>query len=237
MRLKITIVEDNFDDYEALNTHIQKWAALNFHVVEITHYSDPDVFLRVADELLDCDILILDIMLGESDGITVASHLQKRYPDMLFVLTSTDRNFAEVGYNVSAFGFLSKPVEPMMLSKTLDRALNRIDAITDKYFIFSSDGTTRKLLYRSILFIESAGNYIKIHTTSEDHMIRAKFSETLKRLPPFFVKSSRTIIVNIINVSAFTTTELTFDNGSKQKISRGMLSDIKTAFANQNTYI
>ncbi len=54
-----------------------------------------------------------------------------------------------------------------------------------------------------ILFVESLGDYIKVHTISDTHMTKEKISSLNDRLPNSFVRTHRSFIVNKEQVSRY----------------------------------
>ena len=237
MELKIKIVDDNASDCKALLDMIKKWAALNAHSVNITCYTDSDQFLISCVDRLDCDILILDVLLGRESGFDVALQIQRDNPDLLFILTSSNREFAERGYKFSAFDFLSKPVEPMQLAVTLDRSVGRVSAGKCMYYIFSTDGMTKRIPINDVLYIAGAGNYLEIHAKNPQakFLERSTFTERMSRLPNFFVKVNRSVAVNMMNVDSFTSECVFFtDSDESIPVSKSFLPDIKKAFYKVN---
>ena len=236
MKLNIIVVDDSVTDYYALHELICKWADINFHKLEINYFDSPGKFIHESADKLMCDILILDVMLGETDGFEVASKLQLLNPDILFILTSTNKNYAETGYKVSAFDFLPKPIEPMRLSSALDRAAKRVEATKSMYYVFSSEGTTRRILFKDILYFEGSGNYITIHTLSgETYRERSTINLLMTRVPNFCLRVKRNIVANIMNVDSFTNTELFFiNNAGSVPMSRDMHETVKKLFMNLN---
>ena len=230
MRLETVIVDDSRADGDAVKTLVESWAKLNHHTVNIRYYDNPVMFINSVYTY--CDILILDVMLGEKDGFEVVHKLKSTSPDMIIILTSSNHDYAVTGYEVSAFGFLPKPVNPMLLATTLDRAAKHIATISDVSYVLEADGQTRILPYREILYFESYGNYVKIYVTSGDYVLdRKSISTLLLNMPQFCVRARRNIIVNMMNVESFTKDEIFFKGGmGKIKISKDLHEAMRKAF-------
>jgi hypothetical protein len=70
--------------------------------------------------------------------------------------------------------------------------------------IVKSDRKNISLDYKTIVFIESVGNYVKIHSTSGTPiMTKERISAIEERLPNSFVRIHRSIVVNMDHVTSF----------------------------------
>ena len=71
---------------------------------------------QYAADLLDymsttpVDIAFLDIIMDDSDGISLAMEIKKMQPDCKIVFISSSRDFALEAFQVYASGYLLKPV-------------------------------------------------------------------------------------------------------------------------------
>lgn len=77
-----------------------------------------------------------------------------------------------------------------------------------------------------IRWIESSGNYVKLHLAEETHMIRGSLKTLQHKLHPLrFVRIHRSYIINIHNVQAIEPwfsgdSKVTLNDGKKLKMSR-----------------
>ena len=71
------------------------------------------------------DLLLLDVLMGELDGMALAAVL-KKYPDTPnVVFISTDREMAMQGYRVDAKRYLPKPLDRNCFAKLCSTAMKR----------------------------------------------------------------------------------------------------------------
>ena len=89
------------------------------------------------------------------------------------------------------------------------------------------DDVEHFLELKTIIFMESEGNYILIHTPKEIYKTRQKLYELEELLPRDFVRVSKSTIVNTMRISAIKknitgASEISFSNSTK------------TAFASRN---
>ena len=165
------------------------------------------------------DLIFLDVEMPAMDGFGVLEALEdERSPEVIFV-TAYDE-YAIQAFEVNALDYLLKPVDCERLSKAVERAKSRLaqssrdDHLDGRIRAMLEDiktgskflkRLTIKLTGRSILlptdeidWIETHGNYVKVHAGRESHMIRGTMQSLETKLDPEkFVRVHRSVIVNI----------------------------------------
>lgn len=77
------------------------------------------------------------------------------------------------------------------------------------YLTVRSNRQQAKILFEDIVYIESMGDYVKIHTQSDEPVItQERISHIVKTLPENFMRIHRSFIVNSQKVDYFSKTEL-----------------------------
>ena len=169
-------------------------------------------------EAVKPDLVLLDIQMPEMDGVEVLAALeQESLPYVIFV-TAFD-HYAVQAFDLGAIDYLLKPVAPdrfdiaieraaaelsgagrAEIGARLARALDRIDASRPpmERFLVREGERSRFVPIGEIEWIESAGNYLKLHARSGTHLIRATLKQVEARLDPArFVRIHRTAVVNL----------------------------------------
>lgn len=83
-----------------------------------------------------------------------------------------------------------------------------------------ADRKQAKLLYREILYLESIGDYVKIHRRQDAPVItRERISSLEEQLPETFLRIHRSFIINTDKIETFSRTEIHI-NGHELPISR-----------------
>ncbi|HEY4219202.1 MAG TPA: LytTR family DNA-binding domain-containing protein [Gemmatimonadaceae bacterium] len=166
------------------------------------------------------DLVFLDVQMPGMDGFEVVDNLEPgRLPAIVFV-TAHDGH-AIRAFEVHALDFLLKPFDQKRFEKALERArtqLNRGGARTPvidsrivslleelheerKYserLIVKSSGRVFFVRTDDIDWVEASGNYVKVHTKNEAHVLRESMKNMEAKLDPkIFVRIHRSAIVNI----------------------------------------
>jgi two-component system LytT family response regulator len=167
------------------------------------------------------DLLFLDVQIPGRNGFEVLDALPaKSCPAVIFV-TAFDK-YAVRAFEVRALDYLLKPFNKARFSEALHRfrerksrlkdvdhkqelkeALQEIQRESRDNERISIKSGSRIILLRkgSIEWIEAQGDYVKLHTGKESHMLRETMAAAAERLDPNrFVRIHRSRIVNLDHV-------------------------------------
>jgi two-component system LytT family response regulator len=152
---------------------------------------------------LEPDLVFLDIHLPECDAFEVLRRASvKRSPAVIFV-TAYDE-YALKAFEVQALDYLVKPFDDARFRIALERgrdqlahARGRADAMADRLLVHHA-GSIRILKYGDIDWVESAGNYARLHVGGEAYLYRKTMQHMEESLDPArFVRIHRSSIVNL----------------------------------------
>ena len=237
MDIRIAIIDDLKKDFEQLETLLRSWEKSTYHKLVIKYFPDPfNVLDANESRKFDFDLLFLDIMMPTMNGLDLIKELQKNNPSILFILTSSNKSYAETGYSVYAFDFLSKPVSPERLSSAMERVTNRLSAYKSDGLVYSADRQTSKIPYSDVLFFQSNGNYADVHLVNGGKtLIRATLKSIAAECPDYFVKANRNTLVNMTHVSSFDHERIHFSRSDKTvSITKIAYPDVQEAFLRLN---
>lgn len=121
MKYKIAICDDSDADREYVLNMVNRWAAGAGQVVHTDTFTSAENFLFHYAEESDYDILLLDIEMGDMDGVTMAKQLRKNNDIVQIVFITGYSDYISEGYEVAALHYLMKPVkeENSVLSLTV----------------------------------------------------------------------------------------------------------------------
>ncbi len=108
------------------------------------------------------DIAFLDIFMNGMTGMDTARALQKRGVDTPIVFLTASPYFAVESYEINAFDYIVKPLQPERLKLVWDRFLKEYKK-NQRYFVINYPGKTAKLAFDQIEFIESDRHYISVN--------------------------------------------------------------------------
>lgn len=146
------------------------------------------------------DLLFLDIILGEENGLDVARQLRTRAPDLPIILVSTSSEFAVEGYNVHPLHYLVKPIPRERLQEALLYALQK--AVPAAPLVVRGPDATQVVPLHQILYIEVFDHQLKIHTL-QGHILTAagSLSQLQQELPAGqFFRCHKSYLVNLAQI-------------------------------------
>ncbi len=214
--LTIFICEDEKDQ---LNELVNTVKSLNVKENLIT-----EAFLS-ANELLKVletqkpDIILVDIVMPEMDGITLAKKIREIAPDCYLIFTTAYEEYAIKGYEARAFRYLLKPITSKVLENLLAEVKREITK-GQKLFIKTVDGEHIVNL-DDIIYISAEDKYSILYTADRHFVDRTSLNEYENLLEPYgFSRVHRKFIVNRIYHKSMGRGIITLSNGVEIAISR-----------------
>ncbi len=163
------------------------------------------------------DLLFLDVQMPGMDGFEVLHSVEpERLPLVIFV-TAYDQH-ALKAFEVHALDYLLKPFKQARFRQTVQRArqlLGNRDAAAASKNLLALLGQTlppehltripvrngdRVVFVKTsqLDYIESAGNYVVLHSGKENHVVRETLTALEQKLDPKqFIRISRSALVNV----------------------------------------
>ena len=112
--MHIAIVEDMAFDRKVLKDCLAEYARKNKAEFHFTEFTDGAQLLAHYPEKLD--LVFMDIMMGEMDGLTAARRLRRKDTEVLLVFVTSMVQYAVQGYSVDAMDFLVKALSQNSLN-------------------------------------------------------------------------------------------------------------------------
>ncbi|WP_339847816.1 LytTR family DNA-binding domain-containing protein [uncultured Dokdonia sp.] len=204
------IIDDEPMAREILENHLTKITQVN--VVAVCKNAT-EGFSALSKH--DVDLVFLDINMPEVTGLMFAKAIQGTTK---IIFTTAYREYAVEGFDLQAVDYLLKPISLERLMKALRKfykeASPKIKSTNQETFtFFRSDRKMLKVNFDHILYIESIGDYLKIHTTNDVIVTRETLLATLEKLPAtLFLRTHRSFVVAISNIESFTNEHININN-------------------------
>lgn len=215
--IRIAVCEDEDEARDVLCEQLRDWK----EELSISSYVSPTKLLCDAP----FDILFLDIgMPGEMDGMELAKRLREKWgrePIIIFV-TGFEKYVYEA-FDVEAFAYLLKPVNPARLREVCERAFMRLQnrEISERQsFTVRVGGAVREIRMDDLCYVEGAGHKMILHLHKECLAYYAKMGELEHLLCERFFRIHKGYLVNLSEVEAYNRTEVTLVGGVRLPLSR-----------------
>ena len=197
MRLNIAICDDEKAIREQINELIEKEKV----GICLDLYETGDALLATDKKF---DIVFLDIQMDGTDGIETAKRLRQRDEDTILIFITGIREYVFEAFDVAAFHYLLKPIEEDKFREVFHRAEREMEKRKTKRWetvFIKTRNRSFTLEKDSILYVESRGKKVEIHTTGEIIEAYASMNEMEGQLGESFYRCHRGYLVNMVYVA------------------------------------
>lgn len=233
MEYKIAICDDEQKDRDFVAALSRRWAGQRGNTVELTEFSSAEQFLFCYGEQSDYDILLLDIEMGQMDGVQLAKQLRQKNETIQIVFVTGYSDYISEGYEVAALHYLMKPVSRQKLGEVLSRAAENLRR-EEQAVLLSTEGAIRRVPAGRILLVEAFAHSCTVTTEKEEIPVRESITaveEKLRRVDAgAFIRTHRSCLVGIRYIQSLSKTEVTLDNGRRVPLSRSHYQAVHQAF-------
>jgi two-component system LytT family response regulator len=210
------------------------------------------------------DLLLLDIQMPEISGLDVAASLPAPAPLVVFVTAYDD--YAVRAFDANAIDYLLKPYDQPRLQRALQRARDRLAAARSAAATTAASATkadappppapspalpavtqllvpertgTRIIKVDAIQWIETADNYIILHTADGQPLMRQTLAGLLDKLGPRFIRCHRRAAVQLDCIASIVNHEkgdgeLLLHSGARVPLSRQYRADVVARIADHS---
>ena len=204
--IRFAIVEDDPDCQRTIVEYVTSFFA-GRDETDCAVFADGTDFLAARPANLD--VIILDIMMPNSNGIEVARTIRQDDPKVIIVFVTEATQYALDGYGVSATDFLVKPLYYTSFCASMERVLSLLERHRAAMLQVNFDKTTSYLDVGTIFYIETKNKATLIHAQSGDYMCSDTMRELEAKLSPFgFGRCHQAYIVNTAFVESVTKTDV-----------------------------
>ncbi len=203
--IKIAIVDDEQLAREVLEEYCSK--IKNFELVLST--GNPIEFVNFMQQH-KIDLVFLDIEMPELNGMGI---LRSMMQSPKVILTTAYSEYALESYDFGVVDYLLKPIK---LERFL-QAINKVSASTitepipdkkQEELSIKHDGLPITIPLKSILYIQSFGNYLKIFTDTRMYLISETLININTLLSENFHRTHKSYIANLNRVTKATRTHV-----------------------------
>ncbi|AWM14521.1 LytTR family DNA-binding domain-containing protein [Flavobacterium sp. NRK F10] len=153
------------------------------------------------------DLIFLDIEMPLINGFDLLDGLKIK-PQIIFITSKAD--YAVKAFDYEATDFLQKPISKERFLKAVKKALELHQLRTDSHedlgeaIIIKSNLKKLKIYTAKIKWVEAFGDYIKIITDDDNHLVLSTMKSFENELPDGkFVRVHKSYIVNVERIDKF----------------------------------
>lgn len=204
------------------------------YIGNITAYSDGTAMIAdIEDGVLDADIIIIDIRLGNCNGIQLAERILNIRPDCQIIFMSGYDDYYEKVYDVEHIYFMKKPVSSEILQKAIFKAVDKLNSSYDNFFVAETKSGKHIISYKDIFLFERDKRKINIIGRNGTLLCSfyGKFEDIEGSLPASFHRCHNSIYLNLLMVKALENGCFILRDDRAVTISRSHRNESQLAFA------
>lgn len=187
-------------------------------------------------ELLDAisfgksyDLLLLDVMMPQQDGMELARFLRKDSFDGSIVFISSNREMALRGYEVSAARYLAKPIEEERLREALLYCFGQVQ--TNRELLIPVNGGTQRFRTEKIMYIETQGRGCRVVQEQGECVTTMRISEFEAKISEQkFIRCHQGFLVNMRFIRVVRAAEVELMNGFCIPVSKHRIQEVRKQF-------
>lgn len=185
--LRIAVCDDDAHQLKQVTKLLQDYFQSHpFQTAEVSTFLHGRTLLDEIRAKSGFDLYILDILMPEWNGIALGQTLRKNGDSGQIIYLTNSNDFAADSYDVQAFYYLLKPVEPQKLFSVLD-GIVEVQYRQEKQqaiLVQTTEGPLR-LFLNQIRYVERVGRLMRYHCTDgmlDSQTIRVPFKEMVAPL-------------------------------------------------------
>lgn len=178
------------------------------------------------------DLMFLDIQMPGITGIDFIKASTKA-PKVIF--TTAYRDYAVTAFDLNVVDYLLKPISLERFAKSINKFLSLTEnsetsVNNDEYILLKADRKQYKIILNDILYLESMGDYVTVHTKDKKYITKERLSNLETTLPKSkFTRIHRGYIISNRNIEAIGSGFIEI-NGQSLPVGRNYKNNIENIF-------
>lgn len=194
---------------------------------------DAEVFLFTSGkQLLESrerfHIVLMDIQMEGITGLETARALRMKDESTVLIFVTALKEYVFEAFDVSAFHYLLKPIEKEKFCRVFEKACSEAEKRekdAEELLFFQTRSRSFTLHKKDILYVESRGRKVDIHTLKECITVYATMNSLEEQLGEDFYRCHRGYLVNLAFITEYETDRILLGNGEAVFMAREKYSD------------
>lgn len=218
--MNIAIVDDNMTDSARLRSFIRNWFGAGKHSLSsvLTYSSGEDMLRNFVPGTLQ--IVFMDILMGDLNGIETARKLRSLDSDVLIVFLTTSRDFVFDAFPVHAFDYVIKPCDKKTVDHVLDEAAKFFDAYDPKITLTLSH-SEYTVSVKSIASVLSQGHSVEVNLADGKCILATMTFREIQGLlsqHSSFILCNKGVLVNMSQIASLDNGVFIMKDGSRYPV-------------------
>lgn len=230
--IEIAICDDDVYVVSQIEEMLRKLCGFYNVIAEIDAFYDGSTLVDYIEKGTYYDIIYLDIEMKKKNGVEAARKIRKIDSNVLIIYVTNYESFAKEVFEVSAYRFITKPIDRKIFEKYFLSAIDTI-RVTPVYFRYQYNKIHYKLLIEDIIYFRSDKRITYIVTKNGEEKCYEKLNDIEKKLKDcnvIFYRTHQSFLVNPKYVVAYMYDSMTLSNGTAISISIKRRKDVNRQY-------
>lgn len=231
--LKIAVCDDEKNVTSEIEEKIYSVSTKLNVIVEVDVFFDGKTFVDyMINQNVLYDIIYIDIEMEGQNGVDTARDIRKFDKNVLLIYVTNYESFAKEVFEVSAYRFLTKPVDENLFEKYFCSAINEIKS-TPKYFHYQFNKVQYRISIDDIIYFQSDKRLTYINMGNDMRKCYEKLNSIEKILQSkgiFFYRTHQSFLVNPKYVDMYMYDTMRLQDGTILSISENRRKNVSELF-------
>lgn len=231
--IKIGLCDDNnlyIDQLYKILKNISHSNNINVEITSFTSGEDLVAFCSCHPNYFD--ILFLDILMGEMNGINTAQAIRKIYSDIYIVFVTNSKEYALDSYSVNAYNYILKPFSNESISEIFLDLYEKVNLNRKNIVYVKSNQDIYTLHLNKVVYFESNLRKITAHMNNGEKITfynkMSNLENEIKNSE--FIRCHRSFLVNLIYIKNIVELDVITTDNNYISISKKYLNAVRDAF-------
>lgn len=194
--INLSFIEDQKQAAEKLREMLALYEKERGRKFSVSEYTSADAFLSAYRG--GCDVLIADIELPGTDGMTAMRRVRARDSEVIIIFITGIARLAAHGYAVGALDYLLKPVQKVPFFAAMDNAMRLLERRRRVRISVNTAEGEVCLDSSEIAYVEVFGHFLVYHTGGKNVTEWVTLGKPERALAGCgFVRCSKSYLVNL----------------------------------------
>lgn len=229
--VSVGVCDDSISFTEEMNRMLCEYGKRSRQELSIHLFNSAEELLEGLKEGESIELLFLDIEMDGMDGIELGKLLREQERQLLIVYISGYDQYLRQLFEVEPFRFCQKPLQKEAFFEVMDKAMRRILSRNRETFRFQYGKNVVNLLCSDLLYLESSGRKVIVHTVNGNYEYYDKLDHAEAELSEkHFVRIHKAYLINLDQVEAFEYEKVALRDGTILNISEKNRARVRSLF-------
>lgn len=217
--MNVLIVDDESLARQRLRNLLEDLPEFACRIMQASAVSLAEEILQKTHENGAIDVILLDIQMPCTNGITFAQAIMQRPTPPAVVFVTAHAEYATAAFDIEAVDYLTKPVRLERLRQALKRVQahramahsftsqrpgtsvqevlspTSVPEADSPFLIINERNRTERVLVDSLLFCRAEMKYVTLHTLQRQYLYDGSLAELERDFPDLFLRIHRNALV------------------------------------------